>query len=126
MVNHPPTTEELRAFKALLPTAWSHHSSSKWTQENPAAGQCGVTALVVHDLFGGTIKKTLWHSPAGDIWHFYNMINGARWDFTDSQFDDPLVYTDEQSNRDEALGDTNAAQYDHLTKAVARARNAPS
>jgi hypothetical protein len=33
--------------------SWSLESSSKWTRENPANGQCGVTSLVVNDLLGG-------------------------------------------------------------------------
>lgn len=35
----------------ILFKCWSINSSSKWTQDNPANGQCGVTALVVNDLF---------------------------------------------------------------------------
>jgi hypothetical protein len=43
--------------EALL-KSWSINSSSKWTKDNPAKGQCGVTALVVNDLLGGLIRKT--------------------------------------------------------------------
>lgn len=38
--------------------SWSHQSSSKWSNDNSARGQCGVTALVVHDFLGGEILKT--------------------------------------------------------------------
>ena len=99
---------------SVLPTAWSLKSSSLWRADNPAAGHCGVTALVAHDLLGGDILKT----PYRDIWHFYNVIDGRRWDFTESQFDAPIQYEDMPSNRDEAFGDTNAEQYAHLTQAV--------
>jgi hypothetical protein len=27
----------------------------KWSIDNPAAGQCAVTALIIHDYFGGQI-----------------------------------------------------------------------
>ncbi|PZN12624.1 MAG: hypothetical protein DIU69_02970 [Bacillota bacterium] len=37
---------------------WSKDTSSKYTPENPARGQCGVTALVANDLLGGEILKT--------------------------------------------------------------------
>ncbi len=43
-------------YEALI-RSWSIETSSKWTIENPAKGQCGVTALVVQDICGGKIKK---------------------------------------------------------------------
>ncbi len=43
-------------MKALY-KSWSSDSSSKWSQDNPAKGQCGVTALIVNDLLGGEIRK---------------------------------------------------------------------
>lgn len=102
-------------FGALLPRAWSLASSSKWTDDNPANGQCGVTALVAHDRFGGEILKTL--MPSGGA-HFYNRIGGSRVDFTASQFDRPPHYDDIPSNRDEAFSDTNADQYRALSARV--------
>ncbi|MCR9123539.1 MAG: hypothetical protein NXH91_14840 [Phyllobacteriaceae bacterium] len=109
--------DRLSEFQSKLPECWSLSSSTLWTKDNPAAGHCGVTALVVHDLFGGEIAKT----PFRDIWHFYNIIEGARYDFTDSQFEAPPGYEDVISDRDEAFVDTNAQQYEHLSKAVGRA-----
>ncbi|SMO57594.1 YunG family protein [Melghirimyces algeriensis] len=44
----------------------SEQSSTKSAPENPACGQCDVTALVVQDVLGGNILKT--PLPAG--WHF--------------------------------------------------------
>ncbi|MGD6879631.1 YunG family protein [Bacillus infantis] len=99
--------------KALL-VSWSIHSSSKWTKEKPAKGQCGVTALVVNDILGGTIRKT----PLLDGWHFYNEINGIRYDFTVSQFNEEIRYLDIFSNREEAFLDTNHKQYDYLKQSV--------
>ena len=101
---------------SALKDAWSQRSSTLWTAENPAAGQCGVTALVVNDHLGGDILKTRYR----DLWHFYNRIDGEVIDFTDSQFDEMPVYTDEVSDRDEAFADTNAEQYDYLSGAVSR------
>lgn len=66
-----------------LKIAWSKESSDSWSAENPAKGQCSVTSLVVHDLFGGDILKTKTRGGT----HFYNSINGVRWDLTISQFD---------------------------------------
>ncbi|MEB9972481.1 hypothetical protein P4K82_12925 [Bacillus cereus] len=45
-------------IKNISLQSWSIESSSKWTLNNPAMGQCGVTALVINDLFGGEILMT--------------------------------------------------------------------
>ncbi|QTC41636.1 hypothetical protein I7V34_21800 [Bacillus sp. V3] len=105
----PP--EEL---KKAMAESWSVKSSSKWSRENPAKGQCGVTALVVNDLLGGEIKKT----KLTEGWHFYNFISGKRYDFTASQFSENITYADVPSNREEAFSDTNAEQYCCLRQKV--------
>ena len=43
---------------AALQKSWSLETSGKWKADNPACGQCGVTALLVEELFGGEILKT--------------------------------------------------------------------
>ena len=77
-----------KEIRDVLLNSWSLESSSKWSEDNPAKGQCGVTALVVNDIMGGKIKKT--KLPSG--WHFYNVLNGKRCDFTDSQFMENIIY----------------------------------
>ncbi|MCK1739523.1 hypothetical protein IVA80_01205 [Bradyrhizobium sp. 139] len=89
--------------QSALRKAWSASTSSTWTPNNPAAGQCNVTSLLIHELFGGELLKT--PQPAGD--HFYNRIEGRRYDFTASQFDQPIAYTDVLTDRvDAELGAT--------------------
>ena len=100
-------------MKALY-KSWSSDSSSKWSQDNPAKGQCGVTALIVNDLLGGEIRKT--KLPEG--WHFYNFINGKRYDLTVSQFKEDILYMDIPSNRNEAFSDTNEKQYNYFKQSV--------
>jgi len=51
-------------------------------------------------------------------WHFYNLVGGKRVDFTASQFESPIGYDDLPSNRDEALSDTSAEQYQLLRERV--------
>lgn len=105
----------MQAPTDLLPWlfgAWSSKTGSKWREDNPACGQCGVTALVVKDLFGGEILKT----PVGEAWHFYNRISGLRFDLTESQFAVPISYDDRQSNRDEAIADTSLKSYGVLRR----------
>ena len=90
--------------QSALRKAWSLSTASQWTPTNPAAGQCNVTSLLVHDLFGDDLLKT--PLSAGD--HFYNRIGGVRYDFTASQFDQPIAYMDLPTNRADAeLGATN-------------------
>ena len=100
--------------------SWSLNSSSKWKQNNPALGQCGVTALVAQDCLGGEIIKTWVVKPEIKLWHYYNLIDGKSVDFTISQFDEPINYDDLPSNREEAFQDTNTQQYKHLGSAVRR------
>ncbi|PEA95187.1 hypothetical protein CON66_16030 [Bacillus cereus] len=101
--------KEKRIYGALI-KSWLIETSSKWTIENPAKGQCGVTALVVQDICGGEIKKT----KIGEVWHFYNCIGGERFDFTEAQFNEKPNYLDVESNREEAFADTNEKQYSIL------------
>jgi hypothetical protein len=91
--------------QSALRKSWSLATARQWTLENSAAGQCNVTALLIHELFGGDLLKT--PLPAGD--HFYNRIGGRRYDFTESQFSDPITYVDLPTSREDAeRGATNA------------------
>jgi hypothetical protein len=105
-------TDDYANFKDHLRRSWSVASSTLWSAENPARGQCGVTSLVANEFLGGEILKT----RIGDDWHFYNVIKGCRLDFTASQFDRPIEYQDVPSNRAEAFSDTNAEQYRALSE----------
>src|SRR5205085_10867222 len=99
---------------ARLEGAWSPKSATTWKADNPALGQCSVTALVVHDLLGGCILKT----RLGAGWHFYNWIDGQRLDLTATQFQRPVAYEDLPATRDEAFSDTSTEQYQALRSAV--------
>ncbi|TCP65800.1 YunG family protein [Baia soyae] len=104
----------------ILLHVWSKESSTKFTPENPALGQCGVTALVIHDLYGGEILKT---RVTGE-WHFYNKLSDQIYDFTASQFDQEISYHHIPSSREEAFADINEKQYEYLIHAV-KSRLAP-
>ncbi|MBC9177518.1 hypothetical protein IBL25_11265 [Roseomonas ludipueritiae] len=105
-------------FGRLIGGCWSTDSASTYSPANPACGQCSVTALVAQDHLGGAIAKT----RVGDAWHFYNLIDGERFDFTASQFERPIVYDDTPSGRDDALTDTTQKQYAALTEAFRKVR----
>lgn len=71
----------LRAIEA----AWSADTSywpETWTRENPARGQCAVTALAVQDLLGGEIIQG---RMAGED-HYWNRVDRRDVDLTASQF----------------------------------------
>lgn len=59
-----------------------------WRPENPARGQCGVTALVLHDLFGGDLvlgEVRVAGERTGV--HYWNSFNaGLQVDLTRGQF----------------------------------------
>ena len=101
------TANKIESLRTALFSSWSNQSSTLWKVENPALGQCGVTALVAQDILGGDILKT----PYGDIWHYYNRIDGENVDYTESQFESELNYLDIASDRVEAFSDTNQSQY---------------
>ncbi len=104
-----------------LVKAWSLETAVQWTEENPASGQCNVTAAVIFDLFGGEILRT----RLPEVWHYYNRIDGARYDLTDSQFtapgarfDAPESYDDEASSREAAMRTIPQREYDTLKGAL--------
>lgn len=97
----------------ILEKSWSIATAKQWTRENPAAGQCNVTALLIYDLFGGELLKTT--LPEGD--HFYNRIGGHRYDFTDCQFAHPISYSDVVTTRVDAQRGATGAELEALRKA---------
>jgi hypothetical protein len=62
----------------------------KWSTDNPAVGQCAVTALIIHDYFGGQIYSGV--SQDGVV-HYWNKIYGLKIDLTRSQFRDTKIFT---------------------------------
>ena len=109
----PLNPEQLRP---ILQVSWSVETSRQWLPGNPARGQCNVTTLVVHDLCGGEILKT--EAPGG--WHFYNFVNGERYDLTESQFDVPVHYANLTSDRAEAWAGTTKENYSVLKARVVK------
>lgn len=95
------------ALQERLIAAWSRKTASTWTIDNPARGQCSVTALVVHDLHGSILKTRV-----GPHWHFYNSVENSRLELTASQFEADIQYDDLPATRDEALSDTSVEQYE--------------
>ncbi len=66
-----------------------HKDAPYWTPENPARGQCAITALLINEYYGGKIISGV--SDEG-IYHFWNVINGEKVDLTEEQFDKKLNF----------------------------------
>ncbi|MBF6175573.1 YunG family protein [Nocardia blacklockiae] len=76
-------------LQAALQAAWSAETSAApdWTMQNPAKGQCAVTACVVQDYFAGHIVHTTATLPNGKtVSHYLNAIDGEAIDLTRQQF----------------------------------------
>lgn len=99
-------------IESLLLECWSSQTSSLYIKDNPARGQCDVTAILIYDYFGGEIIKTFIDEQP----HFYNQINGIRYDFTVSQFQIIPKYLDLPASREEILNSNSKVkqQYDIL------------
>jgi len=52
-----PTTQELRQAIEISWDALTSAAGEDWTEDNPALGQCAVTALVQQDYFGGELYR---------------------------------------------------------------------
>lgn len=111
--------KKIISLRNALFNSWSIETSSKWIEQNPAKGQCSVTALVVNNLLYGQIIKT----KVEESWHYYNYIHGKRYDFTESQFGTSIQYDDLLSSRSEAFLDTNETQYRTLKDSVLKKIN---
>ncbi len=102
--------------RAALAKAWSLRTAKQWTSDTPAAGQCNVTAVVAHDLYGGDILRT--KVSGYEVNHYYNRIAGRIVDLTDSQFSEPVIYDDEIAGREEAMSCVLKSEYDVLRQAL--------
>lgn len=84
------TFEEL---EAAIRASWSLETCdptdvAEWTPSNPSRGQCAVTALVIHDVFGGQLLEAEVHLPDGSRqgFHYWNRLAGVDVDLTRGQF----------------------------------------
>lgn len=85
-----PFPSDLDTWIHRLSCAWSRETSADpehWTKEDPAHGQCAVSALVLQDLFGGELLRAEATPPGGaPVSHYMNRIDGRIVDATRGQF----------------------------------------
>ena len=80
-------------LRPILRSAWGPdtcdpHDLDDWRPDNPARGQCGVTALVVQDLLGGDlVLGEVYVAQARVGHHYWNRLpDGRAVDYTADQF----------------------------------------
>ena len=87
-------TESSRLEQAIQ-KSWSRETSSDpeyWSEDNPAWGQCAVTAVIANDYLGGKIVWAEAKTPSGKgISHYFNYIAGEEVDLTRGQFPEGTI-----------------------------------
>ena len=84
----------LSELEAALREAWCRWTADpadhyRWTPDCPASGQCGSTALIVHDAFGGELMMAeVRGADGGDrgVHYFNRLPDGSELDLTREQF----------------------------------------
>jgi len=72
--------------KALTQT-WSMDKNVGSFSDKTSDTQSGVISQLIYDIFGGEILKTQYK----ESWHFYNLIDGERIDFSLSEINKSLL-----------------------------------
>ena len=88
---------EKELLKDLLVKAWDIDTSLDNT--NNILGQMVPTVLVVQDMIGGDIIRT----QIDEQWHFYNMLEGERYDYISDAMGEKIDYEDILTDRDDLL-----------------------
>lgn len=84
----------LAAAAAAVRASWSRDTCDEadvasWAPDRPSRGQCGATALVLHDLYGGDLLLAEVWGPDGRLhgFHWWNRLpGGTEVDLTGDQF----------------------------------------
>ncbi len=87
-------TRTLRDIEVAIRSAWSLETCDQvdvadWSPANPSRGQCGVTALTLHELLGGDLLEAEVLFPDGSRqgFHYWNRLpGGIDVDLTAEQF----------------------------------------
>ncbi len=117
----------LEQVRAAIVTSWSIETCDPvdvpdWADSNPARGQCGVTALVVNDIFGGELLISEVHLTDGyrQGFHYWNRLpSGEEVDLTREQFSsDEIVQAPQTVNRPTGPPRRCAEQYNLLRHRV--------
>lgn len=130
---------ELREVEEHVRASWGADTCDPvdlpWSPANPSRGQCGVTALVLHDLLGGAllVAEVRFATGGRQGFHTWNQLpDGTQVDLTREQFrPDELVGVPRVVERPPGLVlhrcvEQYAVLSDRVGQAVARSRSSPS
>jgi hypothetical protein len=72
--------------------------AAAWTPTNPSLGHCAVTALVMHDFFGGELleAEVFFRNGSRQGFHYWNRLAGVELDLTREQFKSQEVVQEPQ------------------------------
>lgn len=112
-----PNGRDLATLRVELEKYWCAETSfwpEEWTSARPSFGQCAVTALILHDRFGGEICRT---SNQG-VLHYWNRLDATEVDLTRDQFEqwspeEPVITISRSALA--ASGPTLASRHQRLT-----------
>jgi hypothetical protein len=96
-------------FAATVRASWSAETAwiDDWDRRNPARGQCGSSALVLQDEYGGELVRGLVHETgraAVPTVHYWNVVDRRHVDLTWQQFSAwSFVVRSEPVRRDDLL-----------------------
>jgi len=93
---YPRPMHTLAEVETAIKESWSFDTAEEddgWTPDNPSRGQCDVTSLVVHDIFGGELLAAEVSKDGRRVeWHMWNRLpGGLEIDLTRDQFRDGEV-----------------------------------
>ena len=94
---------------------------AEWVPNDPTYGQCAITAMLVYDMFGGSIHRI---RVDGGGTHYFNKLDGHYIDLTINQFDlynIPVEYEPNEEMDRKYCGKNKDTQnrYDILVKTIA-------
>lgn len=106
-------------FVEALQISWGKDTAYRkdaenWTPQNPALGQCAITALLFNEFYGGKIYSG--ESETGIV-HYWNRKFGLKYDFTKQQFNEDIKFKKiRRWNRDDLLATGNVLERYELLK----------
>ncbi len=124
-----------RDIEVAIRAAWALDTcdpvdAADWSPVNPARGQCGVTAVTIHDLLGGEllVAEVLRRDGSRQGMHYWNRLpDGTEIDLTREQFSsDEVVQAPRVVIRPPGLPRRGADQYLRLRHRVLHALGLPA
>lgn len=104
---------DLSVIEPIVRKVWGRETASpgcqnSWSPQNPAWGQCAVTALLIEDIEGGEILRAVIEGFGS---HYYNRLSSWEVDLTRSQFPEgTIIPPGEPVKRDDILNSERAIQ----------------